>query len=126
MATVMLLKVCVVALPLMLWAAEVLLKFTRPVLGVNVPPLLAQLPLTLIVAAVPAANVPAVNVTLFTVNEVVLPPTVRVPPLLLTTKLLKVSLVAVPLIACAPLPLKVSVPVPPLNFPPFLVKSPVI
>ena len=59
-----------VAVPLMAWAAVVLLNFTRPVPGVNVPPLLVQSPETLIVVAVPATKVvpePRVRVLRFKV-----------------------------------------------------------
>src|SRR5436190_19904186 len=99
-----------------------LLNRTVPVPGVNVPPLLVQSPLGLIVAAVPAANVPALSVAVLTLRVVVLPPTVSVPPPLLTVKLLKVCVAAVPFKFWPAPPLKVTVPVPGVNVPPLLVQ----
>src|SRR5882672_9437285 len=76
---VRLLKV-VAVVPLIVWPAPPL-KMTVPVAGVNVPPLLTQLLLALMVVAVPAAKVPAVSVTTpVAVSVVVLPPTLNVPP----------------------------------------------
>src|SRR5712664_3335019 len=118
-ATVMPLKVWVVAEPFMFCPAPVFVKLTTLEAGVKVAPLLVQSPpLTVIDVAVPAFKVPAVNRTApAIVSEVVLPPTVSVLPLL-TVKLLNASLVAVPLMFCAPPPLKFTVP-------PLCVKVPV-
>ena len=89
----------------MLWAPAPS-KVTAPVPGVNVPPLLVQLPAILVLA--PAVNVPAVNVRppvmlsnagevklpvvsvrLFTVKVVVKPDTLRVwPAVMFTIRLL--------------------------------------
>ena len=90
-ATVILLNVCVTAVPLIACATAALLKLTTPAPGVNVAPLFAQSPATLIVTAVPAVKAPAVNVIpAFNVNVVVLPLTLRVCPGLFTIRLLNV------------------------------------
>ena len=49
LSTVSALKVCMAAVPLIFWSAVVLLNTTVPVPGVNVPPLLVQPPVTLVV-----------------------------------------------------------------------------
>jgi len=112
--TVMLLNVCVTAVPLIACPAVVLLNVTVPAPGVNVPPLFVQSPPTLMF--VPAVNVPAVNVSvpvifkvaggvkfpcvivrLFTLT-VVVPPAVfnNVATALLTTTSLNVFVTNVP------------------------------
>ena len=115
---------------------------TMPVPGVNVPPLFVQLPVAFVFA--PAVNVPAVNVAfplifsvagavklpvvsvkLLTVSAVVLPLTLRVVPAdLAIVTLLNVCEAAMPLIACAPVPLNVTVLVPGVNVPPLFIQSP--
>ena len=72
--------------------AVVLVKLTVPVSGLNIPPLLDQLPVVRIMAAaVPASNVPAVSVIVpVSVRVVVLPPTLSVWPDLFTVRLLNV------------------------------------
>ena len=65
-------------MPLIFWAAAVLLKFTVPVPGVNVPPSLVQSPVTLMAEAVPTAKVPRVRVMLLTFKVAVLPPMLKV------------------------------------------------
>lgn len=83
------------------------------------PPLLVQLPATVIVNAVPAAKVPAVSVTLPLMSRVlVLATTVRVlPPPLFTVKWWNVWVVLVPPKVCAPPPLKFTVLVLGVNVP---------
>jgi hypothetical protein len=102
--TVMLLNVCVTALPLIDCAAVVLLNVTVPAPGVNVPPLFVQSPPMLMF--VPAVSVPPVNVNvpvifkvaggvkfpcvivrLFTLTVVVPPAPLNVPADLLTSTL---------------------------------------
>jgi len=125
--TVMLLNVCVTAVPLIDCPAVVLLNVTVPAPGVNVPPLFVQSPPMLMF--VPAVNVSAVKVSvpvmfkiaggvkfpcvivrLFTVT--VAPPAVfkSVPTPLLITTSLNVFVANVPSICCAPLPLNVTTP----------------
>ena len=89
------------------------------------PALFVQLPLTVIFAAVPAAKMPLVMVRLLRFKVVVEPLTDSVwPAVLLTVRLLKVCVTAVPFIAWAPVPLKVTRPVPGVNVPPLLVQLP--
>ena len=121
---VRLLKVCDADVPFIAWAPEPL-KVTVPVPGVNVPPLLVQLPAILILDAVPAVRLvpePMVKLPLkFMV--VVEPPTVRA-LVFDVVRLLKVCDAAVPFMAWAPEPLKVTRSVPGVNVPPLLVQLP--
>ena len=123
---VRLLKVCEEDEPLIAWA-PVPLKVTVPVPGVNVPPLLVQLPAILILEAVPAERlVPEPMVRLpFKVMVVVEPPTVRA-LVFDVVRLLKVCDAAEPFIAWAPVPLKVTVSVRGVNAPPLFVQLPAI
>src|SRR6476620_2660228 len=96
--------------------APALLKKTVPVVGLKVPPLFVQSPVTLMVAAVPLSNVPDVNVIFKRLKVVVLPLTVKdPPPVLATARLLKVCDAIVPLRFRAPAPLKVTIPAPGLK-----------
>jgi len=103
-------KVCVAAVPPMVWEAVVLENVTvfGPAPGVNVAPLFVQLPWAVMLAAavkVPAVSVvlplitsvagavklPEVSVKSWVVRDVVLPPTDNVcPDVRLSTTLLKV------------------------------------
>ena len=94
--TVTSLKVCEAAVPLIDCAPDPL-KVRSPFPGVKVPPLLTQLPATLIPVAVPAENVPEVKVKpAFKFSTVVLPPTARVCAVLATAMPLNVWAAAVP------------------------------
>ena len=108
----------------MAWAS-VPLNVTVLVPGVNVPPLLVQLPAILMVEAVPAVRlVPEPMVKLpFNVMVAVEPPIVRA-LVFDVTRLLKVCDAAVPFIDWEPVPLNVTVPVPGVNVPPLLVQLP--
>ena len=136
---VRLLKVVAVVPPIV-WPAPPL-KVVVPAPGVNVPPLLVQLPVTLVfvppVKTPVASNrlpftfsvagpvkPPAVIVRSFVVTVTVLPPAANVPPLLLTITLLKVWLAAVPLIDWVPPPLKLTVLPVGVNVPPLFVQLP--
>ena len=110
--------------PFIAWA-PVPLKVTVPVPGVNVPPLLVQLPAILMGEAVPAERVvpePMVRLP-FKFMVVVEPPTVRA-LVFDVVRLLKVCETAVPFIAWGPVPLNVTVPVPGVNVPPLFVQLP--
>jgi hypothetical protein len=100
-------------------------RVTVPVPPLNVPPLFVQLPATFMAVAVPALSIPAVSVkSPFTVSVAVLPETPSVFEALFTVRLLKVWDAALPLIDCAPVPLKVTAPVPGVKVPPLLVQLP--
>lgn len=139
--TAKLLKVWIAAEPVKLFAVAPS-NVTRPDPGVNVPPLLVQLPAAVMFA--PAVNVPAVRsvlpliskvagavkvpsviVKLFMIRLTVLPPVLNVDaPPLLTAKLLNVWLAALPLMVCPTAPSNVTRPEPGVNVPPLFVQLP--
>ena len=145
--TTILKKVCATAVPVISCAA-VPTKLTVFSPGVKTPPLLVQLPVIFTLA--PAVKVPAfrvsaalavlfifrvagavkfpvVKVRLLVVRETVLAATVNVCPAVFSSTILKnVWVTAVPLMACAPVPVKLTVLAPGIKLPPLLVQLPVM
>ena len=119
-----LLNVCEAAEPFITWAS-VPLKVTVPVPGVNVPPLLVQLPATLILEAVPAIKVAPAPIVTFPETLSVVDGVVKVPPKRVTLVVVTVPLepVNVPLLIVMP-PLKVTGLVPPVKVPPLFTRLP--
>ena len=110
--------------PLITWAS-VPLKVTVPVPGVNVPPLLVQLPAILMLEAVPAVKVAPAAKVRFPETLNVPDGVVRVPPERVTLVVVTVPLeaVKVPLLIVIP-PLKVTGPDPPVKVPPLFIRLP--
>ena len=104
----MIVRLLNVVVPVSVWVLLLPSKITVPVPPVNVP-VLAQLPKTVMLAAVPATKVPAVSVRLPFISMAVVPPAPVSVFVLLMTTLLKVLVASVPSMFPAEAPSKVIV-----------------